>query len=457
MASTFIADEDVAAKVEEAEEQQGGGNDDVDSDDEQDDDSSDRATDRAIREVTALKDQGTALFKEGKFSEAVALYLQGSSLMPEIRGYREQVAREVKTACLTNAAMCCMKAKDYNACVTHCTSAIATDQRCVKAFFRRGVALKSLEKFEASKEDLKHALVLEPTNKAVKQELEATNKEEMSKKKAKSGVNDYSRFDHLDVSDDEEEEKKEKDAQPVPETKKKSPPKKASAPPSQPSKKPSKLPSAYGPREEDDEEDLMMGLKKKGNSKYWWDNSGQSGTPTSTGSITPQKIETPVTAGSDKPGSVWNQAGTWEEKEMMPFWTLRTAESLSSLVAEWGEGTVKVTEVKDLTGEATVCVRRGKVSRLFDLSMGVAFLASSPQGKNYKGTLHLPNVADDHEGEFEMGVKWEGTKPKSGGVFETTLLAALDPRCKGDKEGTLGKQITRALLALADEYQALAP
>ena len=100
-----------------------------------------------------------------------------------------------------------------------------------------------------------------------------------------------------------------------------------------------------------------------------------------------------------------------------------------------------------------MCVRRGKVSRLFDLTLNVAFTATD-QGKTYKGKLHLPNVADDHEGTFEMNLKWEGTKPKSGGVFETTLLAVLDSRCKGGQE-TLGNQIVQAILAVAAEYGTL--
>ena len=171
-----------------------------------------------------------------------------------------------------------------------------------------------------SRNDLKHAAVLEPTNKAVKQELQATDKEEMQKKKKKTGMNDYSRFDNLDISDDEEEEKpKVPERSPPTETTKKTSPRKAPVKASEPSK------------EEEDEEDLGLPnkAKKKNSSKYWWD--AGSGAPTSTSVITPQKIESPPQkvekAASNQAGSVWNNAGTWEEKEnanpTLPYLTRR--------------------------------------------------------------------------------------------------------------------------------------
>jgi len=306
-----------------------------------------------------------------------------------------------------------------------------------------GVAQRSLERFDESKKDLKHALVLEPTNKAVKQELETTDREEMTKKKKKAGVNDYSRFDNLDISDDEEEEKP-NPQQPAPPVKsnKASPPKKAVSRPTKPA------------TEEEDEEDLGLPnkVKKSGNSKYWWD---QSGGKTSTGIITPQKIESspekPVATAS-QPGSVWNNAGTWEEKEMLKYWKESLPETLVGLETPWEDGCVKVSALSEVDGEATICVRRGKISRLFDLNFSVSFIAMG-QGKTYKGKIKLPNVAEDHEDEFEMTLKWEGTKPKSGGILEGSLLTALDTRKKSN--GSLGYQITQGILSAISGYNQL--
>ena len=73
MSSGFIADEDVSNDKEIKDEEAG----DVDSDDEEvADDSEDRATDKAIREATERKEQGTAQFKAGNFADAVPLYLE---------------------------------------------------------------------------------------------------------------------------------------------------------------------------------------------------------------------------------------------------------------------------------------------------------------------------------------------------------------------------------------------
>ena len=94
-----------------------------------------------------------------------------------------------------------------------------------------------------------------------------------------------------------------------------------------------------------------------------------------------------------------------------------------------------------------------QVSHLFDLSFTVAFSVETAEKKSFKGTLAVENVCDDHEGHFEMTLKWS-KKPPARSETETELLALIDVKCRGDGT-TLGQQVTAAILAVAEEYQAL--
>jgi len=419
------------------------------------DDSRDKITNAAIRAATELKEQGTTLFKEGKHAEAVAIYIKAADEMPPISGYREAVARDVKTACLTNAAMCLLKIEDYEGCIEQCLKAITVDKKCVKAYYRRGIAARKLEHFEEAREALKQASTLEPKNKAIVQELDQTNKEEMQKRKKKTGINDYSRFDNLDLSDDEEEQQKEEQRTPPPpspEEKKKK--KKQSAEKKKATAKPP--PSKEAKEEEDDDDDDEIVINKaKGSSKYWWDQSGGSGgAPTSTGTITPQKIASPpepVAAPSNQAGSVWNN-GTWEEKNMLP-WFKDNLSKMAAIQSPWQQGTIRIKEVKDVEGDATICVRGKKVSHLYDLSFVVSFEAEDTEGgKKFKGKLKLTIESEE---PFEISLSWEGKKPASGSGTETALLAAIDSRCKSSNDEALAKKITAALHVIVSQYQEL--
>jgi len=68
--------------------------------------------------------------------------------------------------------------------VKMCTEALEVEADNVKAFFRRGVAQLRSGNFEASKTDLKHALSLDSTNKAVKVELARLKQKIIEAKKA---------------------------------------------------------------------------------------------------------------------------------------------------------------------------------------------------------------------------------------------------------------------------------
>jgi len=59
----------------------------------------------------------------------------------------------------------------YTEAEADCSLGIVLDKKNVKAHWRRGIARRSLGRFEESRQDFESALVLDPSNKAVKEEL----------------------------------------------------------------------------------------------------------------------------------------------------------------------------------------------------------------------------------------------------------------------------------------------
>mmetsp|Transcript_21980 Transcript_21980/g.65900 ORF Transcript_21980/g.65900 Transcript_21980/m.65900 type:complete len:156 (+) Transcript_21980:1380-1847(+) len=89
-----------------------------------------------------------------------------------------------------------------------------------------------------------------------------------------------------------------------------------------------------------------------------------------------QKLASPevVRAPSDaSAGSAWNAAGTWEEKDVLPRVKTRVAEVLKAVAPrDFGAGLVSFDRVKEVTGDASVGVIRGRKRQFVDLQIEVA-------------------------------------------------------------------------------------
>lgn len=77
----------------------------------------------------------------------------------------------LKVKCLLNLAACQLHNGTYHHVVTNCTRALEIEPENVKALFRRGSALIQLQEYENAKGDLEKAVVLDPKNLPVKQQM----------------------------------------------------------------------------------------------------------------------------------------------------------------------------------------------------------------------------------------------------------------------------------------------
>lgn len=125
------------------------------------------------RQVEALKskDQGTELFKEKRFSEAIAAYEEACELIEPIAS-----AKSIWVTCKTNAAQCAANNGDHAASIRYSTEALGKDPDNIKALYRRGSARIHMGLAEEALIDLQHGLKLDPENKALKTEILKANK-----------------------------------------------------------------------------------------------------------------------------------------------------------------------------------------------------------------------------------------------------------------------------------------
>ncbi|KAF6036840.1 DNAJC7 [Bugula neritina] len=137
------------------------------------------------------KEEGNTAFKAGEFQHAHRLYSEALSIDP--------LNKLTNAKLYNNRATVNTKLGNLDATVEDCNSAIALDEKYVKAFARRAAAYTSLEKYEEALRDYEAVLKLDPTPQ--NKQAVSTAKLELKKSQRK----DYYKILGVDkhVSDDQ--------------------------------------------------------------------------------------------------------------------------------------------------------------------------------------------------------------------------------------------------------------
>jgi len=122
----------------------------------------DMSLDEKKAEAMRNKDEGTALFKEKRFSEACENYEEAADFIET-----EAELVELWVTCKLNAAQCCLSMQDFTRALDFCGAALTKDSNNVKGLYRRAVARNHLGLNEEALEDLKKAKDIDPENKSV--------------------------------------------------------------------------------------------------------------------------------------------------------------------------------------------------------------------------------------------------------------------------------------------------
>jgi tetratricopeptide (TPR) repeat protein len=111
-------------------------------------------------EALLLKEKGNEYFKLAKYPESVKCYSASLKCIPRL------------DIVLLNRAQSYLKIDEFKRAEQDCSDYIlACGDRNIKAFWRRASARSKSGDLEGARADLERALVLEPTNKKLKQEL----------------------------------------------------------------------------------------------------------------------------------------------------------------------------------------------------------------------------------------------------------------------------------------------
>lgn len=136
-------------------------------------------------EANRLKDEGTGLFKEKRFKEALEKYEEAQEFIEH-----DEAVEPLWVTCKLNAAQAAINMQDFPLAMTLSTAALKKDPTNVKALYRRGLSRNHLGLVDEALDDLNKALELDPDNKPVKVEIASAKKhiaDALKKQKAAYG------------------------------------------------------------------------------------------------------------------------------------------------------------------------------------------------------------------------------------------------------------------------------
>ena len=107
----------------------------------------------------------------------------------------------------------------------------------------------------------------------------------------------------------------------------------------------------------------------------------------------PQRLDS-ASASSSKSSSVWNQAGTWEEKDASDWCNSSLTSYLKEANVEVDTFVGRVEEVKDLSGDASVAFVSGKKRYVFDYNASLKYAIANEDNNSVAcGTLKFLDIS----------------------------------------------------------------
>jgi tetratricopeptide (TPR) repeat protein len=346
--------------------------------------------------VEELKRRGRVSVTTQRYPDAKDLYGKAIEVLSTI----DNDASKKDLAILhSNRALCLLQMNNAADSYDDATSATCSDPTYVKGFWRLGQACMALSKTQEAIDSFKAALTLDENNKALKKEL---------LKAERQLVKD---IEEAARKEKEEEENADKPPPPAPVVKKTSTVS-ASATPSASDK------SVAAKSEKGDfsKSDHVRGYKVvDGKKTSFFHHEQTEEEKRLIGDITPKLLDPAQIPTSnttqDKDVSVWNKAGTWEEKDVTK-WAL---ESIKNKVMEASytlpEGSpdpnacVKVVDVSKLvsskkaggSAHASVAKVRRKKKYIFEFTVCVHWEITIGSGDICKGKMTFFDVDGTHE------------------------------------------------------------
>jgi len=301
----------------------------------------------------------------------------------------------------SNRALARMNLGKLDESIEDSTQAIKEDPTYVKGHWRLAQAHIAKKNNKEALLAFEDAIRIEPTNKAIKKELE----------KCKAKVEQDDMFDDGPPPISPVKASKSQTISKTTSSKSTSSIKNSSpAPPSAPT------PSEETDASEFNKSDHVRGYKlnKDGKKTSFFNNDLTPEAKALIGDIAPKKINsameaaTPAMKKAEEGVSVWNSAGTWEEKDVSKWAVDSFTACLSGISLDLSCGRVECGDLKLNESSASVVKVRGKRRNLFDFNCTVPFEAEI-DGESVKGKANFADIAPDCDGEYECQIEWDET------------------------------------------------
>ncbi|KAL5200749.1 hypothetical protein ABZP36_021952 [Zizania latifolia] len=134
----------------------------------------------------------------------------------------------------------------------------------------------------------------------------------------------------------------------------------------------------------------------------------------------PRKLDAAQLAANPPPstlGSVWNKAGTWEEKNLNSWASSRIKDLLGSLdPLEFSTGKASVYEVSKCSGDAFLVTVRNKRRVGYTYELGLKFKGEwliKEESKKVKGYLDIPEISFGELEDLEVQISLRDDKDLS--------------------------------------------
>lgn len=417
--------------------------------------------DGKTRLVEELKNRAKGCISSRNFPVAVQLYTKAIEVQPQDDTAGAAVLR-------ANRSMCYLSIGNASSAFIDAEEAEKLDSTYLKVYYRKAAALKALGRFSEAKNAILKGLELKADDKDMKALLVKIEEDLSNQGNTKSSSTVPPARTTISTSSS------------------------SSKAPSKPTPAVTKSTSAAA--EDDDEDDIALGnvrgYKKTsdGRTTTFFNNELDETAKRLIGDIAPKKLEAelkvPETAALANGSSVWNSAGTYEERILTPWATSELKEKLGALAGrveqssanldprEWagfanGASSleavdISVTEVESVAGDAQVSMIRGKKKHLCDFCVDLKWAltikhAGSDNTEVVTGKLSLLDISADKEYEvsglevthFNGQPATQSVLPLYAGLlFNTFVKKSSSAQAKG-----LQRLVHDALMRFCDDFK----
>ena len=120
-------------------------------------------------------------------------------------------------------------------------------------------------------------------------------------------------------------------------------------------------------------------------------------------------LQGPSSSSTQHGGSVWNSAGTFEERVVTKWAENKWTEIFAGVTYVEGSMQATVKAPENLTGDASICVVRGKKRYLFDFNFKLPFEVLVSGSGTCMGSYTMNDISNDEDYEVRQSASDDPT------------------------------------------------